>query len=309
MTSINSEYESIVSSGFSSEESMVSSGSSSNNIRISRNGSSTREVGTNPRFTLLELSRLKNPLNISNSPLVIKPLLRQTSSAPSSSLNDSNATSSSPTSSIQSSPFFSSNDLQASSNPDSPQIMPNEFKINLNADSQAGTSTSFRNQIFNNINEKITSHINEHVDLINSKSNFTQDKSKFVVGKYILIESPNESFNLAFHTETNEQFFWKKFDQRDHMKKLEPYLIMEGSERIYRYCNLINKPNDQFVYVLFEPHYGDLHTYMKCKKRLNETEAKFIFKQCVEAVDDCHQNGIIVRDIKLKKFVFLNLER
>jgi tribbles-like protein len=48
---------------------------------------------------------------------------------------------------------------------------------------------------------------------------------------------------------------------------------------------------------------------MKEKKKLDELEAKFIFKQCVQAVLDCHENGIILRDIKLKKFVFLNEER
>jgi serine/threonine protein kinase len=102
------------------------------------------------------------------------------------------------------------------------------------------------------------------------------------------------------------------------MKKLEPYFIMECSEKIYGFKEIIidectaasvSSLPSRFVYVIFDQFYGDLHSYMKEKKRLDEAEAKCIFKQCVEAVNECHENGIIVRDIKLKKFVFTNPEK
>lgn len=119
------------------------------------------------------------------------------------------------------------------------------------------------------------------------------------------------------------------------MKKLEPYFVMEGScDKIYKFAEIILQSNytassgvsspdagisaisnaavgdDQdAVYVVFEPHYGDLHSYMKEKKRLDESEARLVFRQCVEAVEACHENGIIIRDIKLKKFVFLDPQR
>lgn len=100
------------------------------------------------------------------------------------------------------------------------------------------------------------------------------------------------------------------------MKKLEPYFVMEGvCEAIYRFSEIILESNfngdeqGDGVYVVFEPHYGDLHSFMKDKKRLDEPEARQVFRQCVEAVNACHENGIIIRDIKLKKFVFLDPER
>lgn len=107
----------------------------------------------------------------------------------------------------------------------------------------------------------------------------------------------------------------QKFDRRDYMKKLEPYFIMEGvSENIYKFSEIILQSNytqssSNNVFVLFEPHFGDLHSFMKEKKRLEEPEARHIFRQCVQAVHACHENGIIIRDIKLKKFVFLDQER
>ena len=98
------------------------------------------------------------------------------------------------------------------------------------------------------------------------------------------------------------------------MKRMETYFIMQSSEKVFGFKEIIlDSANfgaaNQFVYVIFNQFYGDLHSYMKEKKRLDETEAKHIFRQCVEAVNDCHQNGIIVRDIKLKKFVFIDAER
>ena len=63
------------------------------------------------------------------------------------------------------------------------------------------------------------------------------------------------------------------------------------------------------VFLIFECHHGDCHTYMKEAKKLGEPEAKHLYRQMVEAVQACHENGIIVRDIKLKKFVFVDAAR
>lgn len=134
-------------------------------------------------------------------------------------------------------------------------------------------------------------------------------KRSILLFDYVLYESQsiNDTFGTAFNTKNKQQFYWKRFDRCNYMKKMEAYFIMEGSERIFGFKELIHE--DQFVYAIFEHFYGDLHSYMKEKKRLDEPEAKSIFRQCVQAVNDCHQNGIIVRDIKLKKFVFVDAEK
>lgn len=55
--------------------------------------------------------------------------------------------------------------------------------------------------------------------------------------------------------------------------------------------------------------YEDLHTYIRNKRRLSETEARSLFHQICQTVQVCHRNGIILRDLKLKRFYFIDEER
>lgn len=93
------------------------------------------------------------------------------------------------------------------------------------------------------------------------------------------------------------------------MEKLESYRLMDKYESISRIHEILVEQNGNNVYVIFGAHHGNLYTYVREKKYLSEFEAAPIFKQCVEAVRDCHENGIIVSDVKLNKFVFLDSEK
>ncbi|XP_017081181.1 tribbles [Drosophila eugracilis] len=55
--------------------------------------------------------------------------------------------------------------------------------------------------------------------------------------------------------------------------------------------------------------YENLHTYIRHEKRLCETEARAIFHQICQTVQVCHRNGIILRDLKLKRFYFIDEAR
>lgn len=54
---------------------------------------------------------------------------------------------------------------------------------------------------------------------------------------------------------------------------------------------------------------GDLHSYVRVRKRLRESEAKRLFRQMCAVVKSCHEQGIVLRDLKLRKFVFADTER
>lgn len=63
------------------------------------------------------------------------------------------------------------------------------------------------------------------------------------------------------------------------------------------------------VFVISNLTYGDLHQYLRQKKRLSETQAAPLFQQLVRLVYKAHARGIALRDIKLKKIVFEDQQR
>lgn len=63
------------------------------------------------------------------------------------------------------------------------------------------------------------------------------------------------------------------------------------------------------TYIFFPRSYGDLHSYVRTKRRLREHEALHLFLQVAQAVAACHEAGIVLRDLKLRKFVFKDSER
>lgn len=67
--------------------------------------------------------------------------------------------------------------------------------------------------------------------------------------------------------------------------------------------------NSAQSYLFFEPSQGDLHSHVRVRKRLRENEARRLFRQMCEVVKTCHEQGIVLRDLKLRKFVFADSER
>jgi tribbles-like protein len=65
----------------------------------------------------------------------------------------------------------------------------------------------------------------------------------------------------------------------------------------------------RFLYLVFPPAHGDLHSYVRLRKRLREPEARRLSKQSAETVRACHHQGIVLRDLKLRKFVFVDTQR
>jgi serine/threonine protein kinase len=58
-------------------------------------------------------------------------------------------------------------------------------------------------------------------------------------------------------------------------------------------------------YIFTPVHYGSLHSFIQSRKqRLNEDDIRPLFRQIVRIVAFCHRLGLVVRDLKLRKFVF-----
>ena len=66
---------------------------------------------------------------------------------------------------------------------------------------------------------------------------------------------------------------------------------------------------ESLTYLIFPPCHVDLHSYVRMKRRLREPTARALFRQIVSAVHEAHSKGIVLRDLKLRKFVFTDETR
>jgi tribbles-like protein len=126
--------------------------------------------------------------------------------------------------------------------------------------------------------------------------------------KYILVEQI-EASNLykCIDTKTHNEFCCKIVPTKNYHEFLSGHLRMDGHSGINRVEEVLVAKSQTFI--LFSPSFGDLHSYVRNKKRLRESEAMHLFHQIVNIVSDCHSNGIILRDLKLRKFLFSDKER
>lgn len=62
-------------------------------------------------------------------------------------------------------------------------------------------------------------------------------------------------------------------------------------------------------WLIVAPHHGDLHSYVRTRRRIREGEAQRLFSQVAKVVERCHEAGLVLRDLKLRKFVFSDAHR
>lgn len=124
---------------------------------------------------------------------------------------------------------------------------------------------------------------------------------------------------------TEEQFLCKTINEPLH-KVQRAYFQLQQDEQLCRSTiyghSLIRGVHDLVplsknrTYIIIAPAqqkqqrvYENLHTYIRHEKRLCESEARAIFHQICQTVQVCHRNGIILRDLKLKRFYFIDEAR
>uniref|UniRef100_A0A8C6VGE3 Tribbles pseudokinase 3 n=1 Tax=Naja naja TaxID=35670 RepID=A0A8C6VGE3_NAJNA len=115
------------------------------------------------------------------------------------------------------------------------------------------------------------------------------------IGPYILLE-PTEGGRTyrAVNRHTEAELTCKVYPAKSYPEVMAPYAALPSHPNIARLAEVI--VGDQNVYIFFEPGKDNMHDLS-------------LFRQMAEAVAHCHQHGIVLRDIKLRKFVFADRER
>ncbi|XP_023701207.2 tribbles homolog 3 isoform X1 [Paramormyrops kingsleyae] len=128
------------------------------------------------------------------------------------------------------------------------------------------------------------------------------------IGPYILLEKMEGSqIHRAVHSVTEKEYTCKVFPMKKYRELIAPYVLLLPHENVVPISEVVT--GERSAYVFFERSYGDMHSYVRTCKRLPEDEAAGLFRQMAAAVAHCHCRGVVLRDLKLRKFVFTDRQR
>ncbi|XP_050685467.1 tribbles homolog 2-like isoform X2 [Leptidea sinapis] len=134
-----------------------------------------------------------------------------------------------------------------------------------------------------------------------------QFQASLVAEKYLLLEQvEGSSLCRCVDVRTQEEYVCKVVS-RDCSSLLQAHYRLDGHPHVNPIHEVL--VGDKRVYLIFPRSHSDLHSYVRARKRLREHEARRLFRQMAETVAACHEQGIVLRDLKLRKFVFADPQR
>ncbi|XP_067164073.1 LOW QUALITY PROTEIN: tribbles homolog 3 [Apteryx mantelli] len=128
------------------------------------------------------------------------------------------------------------------------------------------------------------------------------------LGPYVLLEPRDGGRSYrAVHRSTEAEYSCRVYPAGSCQEALAPYGRLPPHPNVARVAEVIQ--GDRSAYVFFRAGHGDVHGHVRQREWLPEPEAARLFGQMAEAVARCHEHGLVLRDLKLRKFVFADRER
>lgn len=129
-----------------------------------------------------------------------------------------------------------------------------------------------------------------------------------IVGRYILLDRLDDKpLYKCVNIDNEQEYTCKIVNNAKERDLLSIHYRVDSHDRLNELVEVL--VGERHSYLFFDKSYGDLHSYVRNRRRLKEAEAANLFKQVVEAVLHCHDNNIVLRDLKLRKFVFKDPQR
>lgn len=166
-------------------------------------------------------------------------------------------------------------------------------------------------QIFQDVSSNLTSggQLSPQPQLSPSPPSFVSHEEHVIsrIGNYILLEEVDPKVFKCVDTFNNQECICKVVDVHQYREAFAPTFHLGYHPRINHVEEVLQGHTQ--AYVIFPTTHGDMHSYVRRKRKLREREAAALFHQMVQAVAHCHTHGVVLRDLKLRKFVFKKEER
>lgn len=146
----------------------------------------------------------------------------------------------------------------------------------------------------------------EHSNTVTLAASQDVEQDCVTVGRYKLQRSAlGDANGMACWDEAGRQWYCRQYS----LAKL-----MVLSPLLFASIDRTNQPQEvcvvgQEAFLVYSGAYGDLHSHLRQRRKLGELEAAKYFRQIVELLCSAHANNIVLRDLKLKKFVFSDANR
>ncbi|XP_026857529.2 tribbles homolog 1 isoform X1 [Electrophorus electricus] len=128
------------------------------------------------------------------------------------------------------------------------------------------------------------------------------------IGQFLLLPLVDRvGVHSAWDIDNGEELVCKVFDMGQYQEKIRAYSMLLKHRNIAQIRDIVL--GEHMAYVFQERDYGDMHTFVKRCKHVPEHQAAKLFYQAASAVAHCHQAGIVLGDLKLRKFVFSDEKR
>ncbi|XP_072042538.1 tribbles homolog 2-like [Amphiura filiformis] len=127
------------------------------------------------------------------------------------------------------------------------------------------------------------------------------------VGRYLLLNETQLNVYKALDSVTQDELVCKVVEVGKYLETFAANFSMEPHDNVKQVQEVLL--GDAQAYAFFPASHGDMHMYARSQRKLNESEASRLFRQMVSAIAHCHRHGIVLRDLKLRKFAFQDFEK
>uniref|UniRef100_A0A2P2I0D9 Tribbles homolog 2-like n=1 Tax=Hirondellea gigas TaxID=1518452 RepID=A0A2P2I0D9_9CRUS len=129
-----------------------------------------------------------------------------------------------------------------------------------------------------------------------------------LANKYLITRSIDSNTSEAIHLPTHTVLLVKCLPSQNAREVCAQHALLGDQEGIRPPLELIQGSEGR-SWLVIAPHYGDLHSYVRTRRRIREGEAQRLFSQVTRVVELCHGAGLVLRDLKLRKIVFTDANR